>query len=197
MKLAALVFATVLAQWASSPEAFFMTKAERAEWSAIKTDAAAETFVQQFIARRDPGFEEEVAKRVAVANKFLTTGKTPGSRTVRGQIIILLGAPSSFNITNHSSQRVADQTSSGYVGASGDFGASLGQMRDAQMHAQLSGRIIWNYDIGYAADQMPAAYGKPFNVTVQLDAGTGKERVSNEKELQAVLEMAAAASIKK
>src|SRR5579863_1025525 len=76
-------------EWSSSPEAYFMTRADREQWAAVKTDGEAEQFIKSFEAARKPGFAEEVAKRVQVADKYLTVGKTPGSRTLRGKVIIL------------------------------------------------------------------------------------------------------------
>ena len=53
-----LLFAAALSQkykdWAASPQAYFMTKAEHEQWAAIKTDEEAEQFVNRFLASRGP-----------------------------------------------------------------------------------------------------------------------------------------------
>src|SRR5439155_23023455 len=85
--------------WPSSPQGYFMTSAERADWKAnVKTDDEAEQFVNKFLASRGPGFAEDVAKRAEMADKHLTIGSLPASRTLRGKIVILLGPPSAFNV---------------------------------------------------------------------------------------------------
>ena len=86
-------------EWPSTPQGMFMTSAERAQWATVTTDADAETFIQQFLAARGGGFPAEVAKRTEMADKYLTVGKTPGSKTLRGKVIILLGPPTSMDVT--------------------------------------------------------------------------------------------------
>src|SRR5258706_8849742 len=87
--------------WANSPQAYFMTKAERAQWAGVVTDADAEKFVAQFVASRGAGFAEQVADRATNADKYLTIGKTkPASQTLRGKVIVLLGPPSAVKTEN-------------------------------------------------------------------------------------------------
>jgi GWxTD domain-containing protein len=84
--------------WPSSPQGYFMTSSERAQWATLTSDADAEKFIQQFLAARGGEFPAEVAKRVEMADKYLTIGKTPGSKTLRGKAIILLGPPASLDV---------------------------------------------------------------------------------------------------
>ena len=193
-------------EWAKSPEAYFMTKADRDQWAAIKTDAEAEAFVKQFIAvRGGPAFQEEVAKRAAIADKYMTVGKTPASMTLRGKVIIVLGPPSSFNIGTRANTRSAEGTVSGSVAAAGGDGkgngnGSLGDMNQAVQRGMMESSVIHTYDIGYTAEKLPASYGKPLSVSIDVDTGTGKERLDDRKvaaELDTALEAAAAASVKK
>src|SRR6476646_1710625 len=79
--------------WDSLPEGYFMTRAERDQWSKIDTDADAGKFVADFRAKRPDNFQKEVADRAANADKYLTVAKTPGSKSLRGKIVILLGPP--------------------------------------------------------------------------------------------------------
>ena len=51
-------------EWAASPQAYFMTKAERAQWAGVVTDADAEKFINDFVASRGPGFADMVTDRV-------------------------------------------------------------------------------------------------------------------------------------
>src|SRR5437763_7539071 len=87
--------------WESSPQGYFMTKAERAQWDAIKTDAEAQAFVNTFVASRGgDAWVAEVAKRADMADKYLTVGTAQGSKTLRGKAVILFGAPSDLKVTD-------------------------------------------------------------------------------------------------
>src|SRR3954465_8990559 len=80
--------------WPNTPQGYFLTSAERAEWKAtVKTDEEAEAFVQKFLASRGPGFAEDVAQRAAMADKHLSVSGRAGSLTTRGKLIVLLGPP--------------------------------------------------------------------------------------------------------
>src|SRR5512142_433288 len=84
--------------WPNTPQGYFMTKADRAEWSKLQTEADAEQFVQKFVASRGPAFEADVASAAKAADDHLSIGGGLGSRTLRGKIVILLGPPTSFAI---------------------------------------------------------------------------------------------------
>ena len=187
-------------EWGNSAQAYFMTKAEREQWTAIKSDTEAEAFIKNFVASRGPGFAGEVEKRVAVADKYLTFGKTPGSETLRGKIIILLGPPASFTVGTYSKRRSGESSVNGNLGMAGDAGASLGDMNEAAQRADMSANVFRTYDFGYTADKLPAAFGKLLNVSVELDTLHGTERITDRKaaaNVDALFEMAAAASVKK
>src|SRR5258706_9651450 len=84
--------------WPDSPQGYFLTKAERAEWAKLTTEAEAERFVNDFLARRGAGFAADVAESAKAADEHLTVANRPGSRTLRGKIVILLGPPSGFSV---------------------------------------------------------------------------------------------------
>src|SRR5216684_4195047 len=88
-----------LKDWDRSPQGYFMTKAEHQEWSAIKTQEDAQHFIDQFLAKRGPNFAAEVSTRVEKADKYLTLGKLAGSKTLRGKVVILLGPPSTMDLS--------------------------------------------------------------------------------------------------
>lgn len=185
--------------WGDSPQAYFMTKGEHETWSGIHNDTDAEKFVNKFLASRGPGFADEVAKRAAIADKYMTVGKTPGSQTLRGKTIILLGPPSSFNISSRSASRSGEGTVGSDVGAAGDTGAGLGQMQQAASRGEMSATAFRIFDIGYTADKLPASYGKPLNIAFEVNTVTARERVTDRKlaaDLDGLFEAAAAASIK-
>lgn len=189
-------------EWGSSPQAYFMTKAEREQWSAVKTDADAEQFIKDFLAKRGPDFPALVNERIAAADKYLSYGKTPGSQTMRGKVIVVLGPPSSFGVTERTNSRAGDSTVSGSVAAGGADGRaggmpSLSDMQKSAALGQMGANVVRDYDIGYTADKL--AYGKALNVTVELDITRNTERITSRKvenDLQDAMQSAAAASIK-
>src|SRR5216110_2580473 len=133
-------------QWAASPQAYFMTKAERAQWATVVTDADAEKFITDYVASRGPGFADLVTDRVANADKYLTIGKNPGSQTLRGKVIVLLGPPSS--IKNETQKGSVDRSApvGGYSGggdggrSGGGLGVSVGDMMQAADQSGMSGK---------------------------------------------------------
>lgn len=187
-------------EWGSSPQSYFMTKDERAQWALVNSDDQAEQFVKAFLAARGPGFAEDVAKRAAVADKYLTYGKTPGSQTLRGKLIILLGPPSSFKVSEEPIKGSASSTASSAMNAGGDGGPKMSDMGEAISRSDMSGKMMRNYAFTYAADKLPASFGKPLSVTVELNTSRNSERIPNAKEaadVETVLETAAAASLKR
>src|SRR5436305_3007888 len=103
LSLAVPAFAGVSSKykdWANSPEGYFMTKAERDQWSRLDSDTDAEKFIADFHARRPANFEKEVAARAADADKHLTMARTEGSKSLRGKIVILFGTPTSMDMSD-------------------------------------------------------------------------------------------------
>src|SRR5206468_8108257 len=86
--------------WSSSPEAYFLTTEERLEWKTLTTEEARTQFRTDYWQRRDPTpgtdrneFQELVLSRIRAADARFAIGKTPGSRTARGRVFIVLGPP--------------------------------------------------------------------------------------------------------
>ena len=79
--------------WADSPEAYFLSKAEREQWGSITTDAAAERFITDYQAARGKGFAAAIKSRVELAEKTYRTGKLTGARSPQGRTLILFGDP--------------------------------------------------------------------------------------------------------
>jgi len=165
-------------QWAESPQAYFMTKAERAEWAAITTDDAAQQFVDKFVASRGPDFIEEVKTRAAIADKYLTVGKTPGSRSLRGKVIIVLGPPSSMNVSQRVEKGEHSATVSGYMNAAADGGPSIDDVSGAARREGMSGKEFRDFTFTY----------RNLTVTVEADAITGADRVPDRKQETALQE---------
>jgi len=189
--LSALLFATAVVRaqdWGSSPQAYFMTKTERAQWAAIKGDANAQEFIERFLASRGPDFESEVATRAAIADKYLTLGKTAGSKSIRGKVIILLGPPKAMSVADREVQGDPSQTTGAYMNATADGGMSVTDVSDAARRAGMSGKLLREYTFSYP----------DFAVTVEADTATGSDRVPDSKQaaaLEKLFESAAEAPI--
>jgi GWxTD domain-containing protein len=88
------------AEWEKGPEGFLLTKKEKKEWSKIKTDEAAEHFIELFWARRNPEltsaynpFKAEFEAKVRFADETFGDKNHLGSLTDRGRVLILMGRP--------------------------------------------------------------------------------------------------------
>jgi GWxTD domain-containing protein len=87
--------------WANSPEAYFLTKAERADWKKLDSRESREGFKQAYWLKRDPTpgtpkneFRESVMQRIQTADARWTIEGTQGSRSSRGMVFIVFGSPS-------------------------------------------------------------------------------------------------------
>ena len=151
--------------WDNSPQGYFMTKAERTQWSALNNDDAAKAFVDKFVASRGgDAWVAEVAKRAEMADKYLTVGKTPGSKTLRGKAVILFGPPTSLNVTDGNDAHVSREnpamssamtssvtSAAGSDGGRGAGGASASEGVGGFGSELVTGREIRTYDMGFAA----------------------------------------------
>jgi GWxTD domain-containing protein len=195
------IFAATLSQrykdWAHSPQAYFMTKEDRAQWSKLKDDAEAEKFVNEFVAKRGgDAFVSEVDRNVAQANKYLTLGKTPGSETVRGKMMILLGPAAPAAATKK--KRAGDVQMRPGMPEGGMNGPTIGDMQGAANAPGNSTVFVTEYTYTYPAAALPAAYGKQLTVKVEVDAANEKDRFSSlgaDREMDTVYEMAAQAKL--
>ncbi|HEX7191048.1 MAG TPA: GWxTD domain-containing protein [Thermoanaerobaculia bacterium] len=93
----------------NGPAQWIMTNEERAQWKGIKTDADAKAFVGLFWARRDPTpgtprneFKESFDQRVQYADEHFEAGRTRGSMTDPGRVIVVLGPPTRMTSTRAS-----------------------------------------------------------------------------------------------
>jgi len=100
----------IVKKWADGPVRYLMTYDEQSELLEFKTPEDIARFITKFWARRDPTpgtFENEYRRmfwtRVFDANKRFRSSTTPGWKTDRGKIYILLGEPD--NIETNMSDR--------------------------------------------------------------------------------------------
>jgi GWxTD domain-containing protein len=180
--------------WPNSPQGYFMTNAERAEWKAsVKTDEEAEQFVKKFLESRGPGFAEDVAKRAEMADKHLTVSGRAGSLTTRGKLVILFGPPASFSVATREIKGTASATpdmysnigggSPGPNGGGAGNGASpnVGDMAMAANSRGMSGNTLQDYTFTYKGDTLPVKQPKDFVVVVEVRQGDGTDRILDRK----------------
>jgi GWxTD domain-containing protein len=79
--------------WIKSPEAYFATTEERAEWDRIVSPGDAERFIDDFWKKRGDTFRKEVHSRIAVADDLFRIPGARGSTTARGRVWMILGSP--------------------------------------------------------------------------------------------------------
>jgi len=82
--------------WDRSPEAYFLTPAERTEWKKVSTDEEAEKFIAIYYAKRGgEAFKSEISRRIAAADQqFKLARYKRGADSVRGHLFVVLGPPS-------------------------------------------------------------------------------------------------------
>lgn len=191
--------------WADSPQGWFMTSAERAQWSTLTSEAEAEKFVADFLAKRDSKFASEIAKRVEMADKYFTVGETRGSHALRGKVVILLGPPSSMDISaKKTASRAGGRTGSVdmAMGAGGDTtGVGLADLAEVDqregMKGSKSASVDKLYTITYGAEQLPTRKG--MSVVIEVDGTSGKDKMRDKRafaDLGKVFDAVAEASIK-
>lgn len=127
--------------WAKSPEAYFLTSAERQEWSQVKTDQEAEKFIALYWAKRDPNpatanneFRDEMMRRIAAADEQFKMRKQRGAESARGRLLVVLGPPSRF------SQQRAEESANPPPGEAGGIPTLLNTAQ------QMT--VTWTYDKG-------------------------------------------------
>ncbi len=141
LAIAALGQLSKYKDWPKSPEADFLTPAERSEWSKVATDADAEKFIADYWAKRggEP-FRQEVARRIAAADQQFKMRGQKGSESARGRIFITLGTPT----------RVMEARAPGADGQSGTDSGAAGSASGLSALQQESGPgpvvQTWIYD---------------------------------------------------
>jgi hypothetical protein len=195
------LFAAGLSQkykdWSHSPQAYYMTKADQAQWSNLKSDAEAEQFVNDFVARRGGDvFVKEVAQNAAQADKYLTIGRTRGSMTARGKMMILLGPVVPTRVTK---KKRSGEVHLAPATAMGDLsGPTMEDMQTASNDPGNSTLYVTEYTYTYPAATLPAAYGKSLTLKMEVDPGKDEDRPSSfgaDKELDKIYEMVAQAKL--
>lgn len=163
-------------RWDRTPEAYFLTNAERSQWRKVRTDQEAQNFILDYKAKRGPEFETMLKERIAAADKYFSAGETKGSETLRGKVIIVFGPPSGID---NGKGKIKDGSSANSGinshGGGKDDGVSLGSgghgpLDYAAPHAQSP-----TFTLSYDAQAAPKAIGKPFNVELKMISNSDQE----------------------
>jgi GWxTD domain-containing protein len=111
MTTAALLIAALAQEsridWINSPEAYFATPGERAEWFRLTDDAQRDTLEKRYWLMRDPTpgtekneFKEVILDRIRKADaRFSIQDGPQGSLTAQGMVYIVFGPPASIRTT--------------------------------------------------------------------------------------------------
>lgn len=198
--------------WENSPQGYFMTSGERDQWSKIDSDAVAEKFIADFIAKRPANFEKEVADRAANADKYFTIAKMQGSKSLRGKVVILLGAPTAMDVSEravaNSSKRdnpmiaglMSNMNSSASGGSGGGGRAGGGDGNGSLGSTMETSTVVRIMHFNYQGPVAKAADRKQIDVNVEVDPVTGKDRMATRAEtadLDSIFELVAQSWIKK
>jgi len=160
--------------WDKSPEAYFLTSEERAQWKRVQADADAEKFVADYLARRGPDFPAMLKERIAVADKYFSSGKIKGSETLRGKVVIVFGPPTSIDQTASKgtlgSGGVGDEAKYASAGVPNPY-SNVGAGASGLAHSEKTEQFNFDYD----KRQAPAAIGKAFRVEILIRSGSGQQ----------------------
>ncbi len=185
--------------WDKTPQGYLMTADERAQWANVKTDDEADKFVKDFLSRRSPDFTDQVNRATAAADKYFTTGKTPGSLTERGRMVIILGPPSAMSVVDtpvrgamRSPSGGALSNANGGGGAETSGGGTTEEYAAAASNAGSGDSMIHTYSFTYDAKRLPSKSGNALTISIGVEPG-GRERIDRgtKAELDRVYEMAA------
>lgn len=196
--------------WPKTPEAYFMTNAEKVQWKQVRTNDEAKSFIDAYLARRGPGFLKEIQPRIAAADKYFSAGKIKGSETMRGRVVILFGPPSGISAGRSTgSDLKARKTTSNFVAQAeagsrgreggGSMGVDSSGAGNAVFSPGASGSSLRDmpvYSFTYDAQAAPKAIGKPFTITV-LVYSKRLQKPKNPKLFEELEENVAEASIAK
>jgi GWxTD domain-containing protein len=188
---------TLYKDWPKTPIAYYMTNDEHKQWNALQSDVEREQFIKEFTAKRGgESFTKDVAQNAAQADKYLTVGKTPGSQTARGKMMILLGPAAPTGATKK--KKAGDVQMGPGMPEGGMAGPTMGDMQSAANGPGSSAYYVMEYTYTYPAAALPAAYGKALTVKFEVEPEKDRDRlvgVGSERELDKVYEMVAQAKL--
>jgi GWxTD domain-containing protein len=179
----ALASLTKYKDWDKGPEAYFLTPAERADWKNVQTDEDAEKFIAVYYAKRGgDAFKQEISRRIAAADQqFKMQRYKRGADSVRGHLLIVLGAPSRVSQARaQESQGAQDSTILGIDTRS----------------SNVSAAAAINYSWTYLADKFPPALGLgELKAEITVDPAQGRDVLDNQAEIEKAMATVAEKSI--
>jgi GWxTD domain-containing protein len=180
----ALAEFTKYKDWDKSPEAYFLTPAERAEWKNVASDEDAEKFVLLYYARRggEP-FKQEISRRIAAADQqFKMQRYKRGADSVRGHLLVVFGTPS--RVSQSRAQEEAVDLPGGVTAPGIDTRPGAGA--DAAI----------SYTWTYAADKFPSGSGiSELKADITVDPAQGRDTLRNTREVEKAMATVAEKSI--
>ncbi len=168
--------------WDKSPEAYFLTPAERTEWKNVKSDDEAEKFIAVYYAKRGgDAFKQEISRRIAAADQqFKMQRYKRGADSVRGRLLVVLGTPSKVaQSRSQESRGVDDSTILGIDTRSSNVSASAAV----------------NYSWTYMPDKFPSMGIPEFRAEITVDPQQGRDVLQNTQEVEKVMSIVAEKSI--
>jgi GWxTD domain-containing protein len=157
---APLFAADDIMKWNKTPEAYYMTAAEKAEWKKVASPEQAQKFVDEYRRKRGEQFLKDVRTRIDIADKQFKLDKTAGSLTQKGRVFMLLGSPS----TSRTNRDVADTR---------EGESMMGSNR-------LENKALVGTEWVYQKDRLPKELGlSQLKVEFVYDARRGFESIDN------------------
>ncbi len=184
--LSALAELSKYKDWDRSPDAYFLTPAERTEWKALTTDAEAEKFIALYWAKRggEP-FKQEVSRRIAAADQqFKLARYKRGADSVRGRLLVTLGPPS----------RVGQSRAQDGGALDGSEGATIPRTDTAFSGDATSAAVLytWTWD----KDKLPPVLGlSELRAQVSVDPRVGTDELRNGAQVEKAIATLAEKSI--
>ncbi|HUR80599.1 MAG TPA: GWxTD domain-containing protein [Thermoanaerobaculia bacterium] len=167
-------------KWNKTPEAYYMTAAEKAEWKTVASPADAQKFVDQYRSKRGEQFLKDVRTRIDIADKNFKLDKTPGSLTQKGRVFMLLGKPT----TARTNRDVDEQR--GQTPVPGMSGEGISQSN------RLENQAIIGTEWVYEKAQLPPELGlSQLKVKFVYDSRRGFESIDNIGNVEPQLQKAA------
>ena len=178
--------------WSTSPEAYFLTAEEKAEWKSLDSRDSRERFVDRYWLKRDPHlgtgkneFRETVLARIKTADQRFKIEKTPGSRTARGLVFIVLGSPA--RVQDQYAPRPAPEAS-----ASQRLGAVATPVSMTEGNETTS---TWFYDADRSKRILEVIHMPSFQVRIIVEPSRHTDSIQNPGLFDEVREIVAKASI--
>jgi GWxTD domain-containing protein len=145
-------------KWHKTPEAYYMTAQERAQWRKVSSPEDAQRFIDEYYRKRGDQFRKDVRTRIDIADKNFKLDKVPGSLTQKGRVYMLLGPPS----TSRTNRDVEDTR----------VGLSPSNL--------LENKALKGTQWVYERDRLPAALGiSQLTINFVYDARRGFESIDN------------------